>query len=185
MSVRGNSAEEYAGGEFGSAEPFSLVDRNSSFDGTYTSERDLRIEGTAKGAIDCKGTLYIAEGAKVDATIDAEHLTIAGDLTGEIRCRGRLQVMPSGRLRGTVSTQTLIINEGAIYEGQLEMPSADETPPTRGSVPVPIGGNGESRGSSATTFIRRMGSAESAWETPSGESGDSDTEPGADTADRE
>ena len=48
-------------------------------------------------------------------------MTVAGDLHGEVNCRGRLQIMPSGRLRGKVNTQTLVINEGAYYEGQLDM----------------------------------------------------------------
>ncbi len=170
MSVRGNIGEYGPGDGYGSSEPFSLIDRNSSFDGTFTSERDLRIEGSAKGTIDCKGTLFVAEGSKVDAIVDAEHITIAGDLSGEIRCRGRLQVLPSGRLRGRVSTQSLIINEGAIYEGQLEMPSADTA---RASRPVAIPGD---RGN-ATTYIRRMGGQETAWESRSVESVAPESEP--------
>ena len=177
MSVQGSAGGDYAtSGEFANTEPFSLVDRNSSFDGAYTSERDLRIEGNAKGTIDCKGTLYIAEGATVDATIDAEHITIAGELTGEIRCRARLQVMPSGRLRGKVSTQSLVINEGAIYEGQVDMPSSDSGRSNLGAAPLPIGGAAESR-SSSTTFIRRMGGPESAWDPSSREGAEEDETP--------
>jgi cytoskeletal protein CcmA (bactofilin family) len=167
MSVRGSIGEYAPADGYGSAEPFSLIDRNSSFDGTFTSERDLRIEGTAKGTLDCKGTLFIAEGARVDATVDAEHITIAGDLSGEIRCRGRLQVLPSGRLRGQVSTQSLIINEGAIYEGQLEMPSAAVGADAgRGARPVSLG----NERSTSTTYIRRMGGQETAWESRGSES---------------
>ena len=145
-------------------DPFSLVDRNSSFDGTYRSERDLRIEGNAKGTIECRGTLFVADGATVEATIDAEHVTVAGEVAGEVRCRGRLQLMPSARVRGRISTQSLVINEGAIYEGQLEMTATE--PATRGgrhgNAPVPITAASEGRG--GTTFIRRMGGPETAWE---------------------
>ena len=58
-------------------------------------------------------------------TSKPRHVVVAGELSGEIVCRGRLQLMPTGRLRGKVSTQTLVINEGAIYEGQLEMLSPE------------------------------------------------------------
>ncbi len=110
---------------YDASEALSLIDRHSTFDGTYRSSRDLRIEGQVKGTIECRGTVHVAQGAQVDAHVEAENIVVAGELSGEIVCRGRLQLMPTGRLRGKVSTQTLVINEGAIYEGQLEMMSPD------------------------------------------------------------
>src|SRR5215213_1986038 len=108
------------------ADSFSVIDRHSNFDGTFRSSRDLRIEGEVKGTIECQGTLFVAEGANVSAKVEAENIAVAGDLNGDIRCLGRLQIMPSGRVRGKVSTITLVINEGAYYEGQLEMAPPEE-----------------------------------------------------------
>lgn len=171
MSIRGAAAGDYRAVEddFGTAEPFSLIDRHSSFDGTYRTDRDLRIEGEARGTISCQGTLFVAEGARVDATVDAENIMIAGELSGEVRCRGRLQLMPSGRMRGQVSTHSLVINEGAVYEGQLEMSSMEPSRSQRGSEPVPINSASESRGGQPTTFIRRMGGPETPWDTAAAE----------------
>ncbi len=128
MSTRTAPTSAYDAGRgqaFDAAEALSLIDRHSAFDGTYRSSRDLRIEGQVKGTIECRGTLHVAQGAQVDAHVEAENIVVAGELSGEIVCRGRLQLMPTGRLRGKVSTQTLVINEGAIYEGQLEMMSPE------------------------------------------------------------
>lgn len=128
MSTRTAPASAYDASRnqgFDAAEALSLIDRHSAFDGTYRSSRDLRIEGQVKGTIECRGTLHVAQGAQVDAHVEAENIVVAGELSGEIVCRGRLQLMPTGRLRGKVSTQTLVINEGAIYEGQLEMMSPE------------------------------------------------------------
>jgi cytoskeletal protein CcmA (bactofilin family) len=171
----------------GESDSFSLIDRYSNFDGTFRSSRDLRIDGEVKGTIECQGTLLVAQGANVTAKVEAENITVAGDLNGDIRCRGRLQLMPSGRVRGKVQTETLVINEGAFYEGQLEMSSmAIESRPVNGPRPLPpvtptaSGGEGrEARSSRAeaappsggganansTTFIRRFGGPETPWET--------------------
>jgi cytoskeletal protein CcmA (bactofilin family) len=165
-------------------EAASLVDRHSSFDGNFQSQQDLRVEGILKGNVSCDGILFVAEGAAVTATVDAEHVTVAGDLSGEIRCRGRLQILPSGRVRAKVSTGSLVIQEGAVYEGQLEMAGMERaTPrPLRGRAtagPVSIeGGQAERTPGNGTTFIRRLGSPEAPWESPSAD-GDSDA---ADTA---
>lgn len=160
---------------------FSVIDRYSTFDGTFHSSRDLRIEGEAKGTIECQGTLMVAQGANVTAKVEAEHVTVAGDLNGDIKCRGRLQIMPSGRVRGKVLTDTLVVNEGAFYEGQLEMasmsslPAANAMKPPRPIAPIssaPGNGNGGSSARPAAdpgtpgnpnTFIRRFGGPETPW----------------------
>ncbi len=175
MSIRTTMPSEPAPGEadYGQSEALSLIDRHSTFDGSFRSDRDLRIEGDVKGTVVCQGLLFIAQGATVNANIEAENVTVAGDLEGEINCRGRLQLLPSCRMRGKVTTASLVINEGAYYEGQLEMAAPDDRGrsnrgATGGSNPVPITAAAENR--SATTFIRRLGGPETAWEGKQDES---------------
>lgn len=152
----------------------SLVDRHSAFDGNFRSQRDLRVEGELKGNVTCEGTLFVSEGAKIAATVDAEHITVAGELNGEIRCRGRLQILPSGKVRATVSTGSLVIQEGAIYEGQLQMAGIELSTlrpiRSRSSVDSPSGdlGADERQPGNGTTYIRRLGSPEAPWESPEG-----------------
>ncbi len=165
------------------AESISVIDRYSNFDGTFHSTRDLRIEGQVKGTIDCQGTLHVAQGANVNAKVEAENISVAGDLDGDINCRGRLQMLPSGRVRGKIQTVTLVINEGAYYEGQLEMAPPETRlsagrgasrarPGVGGSSPVPIASAGSEAArpgteptSGGNTFIRRFGERETSWES--------------------
>ena len=194
MSMRSADPGEYVGESVGRGngsmradnDSFSLIDRYSNFDGTFRSSRDLRIDGEVKGTIECQGTLLVAQGANVTAKVEAENITVAGDLNGDIRCRGRLQLMPSGQVRGKVQTETLVINEGAFYEGQLEMSAmAIEARPVNGPRPLPPvaaspapaaepqprssrgepnGGPSPAGGANSTTFIRRFGGPETPWE---------------------
>src|SRR5215218_254939 len=153
----------------------SLVDRHSAFDGDFRSQRDLRVEGELKGNVICDGTLFVSEGATIAAAVEAEHVTVAGELTGEIRCRGRLQILPSGRVRAGVSTGSLVIQEGAIYEGQLEMAGIEFSSlrpirprPSIASVSNDPGA-AERQPENGTTFIRRLGSPEAPWQSAEGE----------------
>ncbi|MGH2614801.1 MAG: bactofilin family protein [Thermomicrobiales bacterium] len=161
-------------------EAASIVDRHSAFDGTFRSQRDIRVDGELKGTVSCDGTLFVAEGGSVTATVDAEHITVAGDLSGELRCRGRLQILPSGRVHAKVATASLVIQEGAIYEGQLEMAGIERSGPRplrarTSAPPVSIEAASADRPSgNGTTFIRRLGSPEAPWESSPGES-DQDT----------
>ena len=185
----GTQRSDYPDQRDDAGESISILDRFSDFDGTFHSSRDLRIEGQAKGTIECQGTLHIAQGATTDAKVEAENITVAGDLDGEITCRGRLQILPSGRVRGKINTVTLIIHEGAYYEGQLDMATPDRqlgsgrrSRSSPGSSERASGSSLPSQASSmesvrgddtaepaptagSNTFIRRFGGQETNWET--------------------
>lgn len=195
MSIRATTNDS-PNSQFSDDFATSVIDRHSSFEGTFRSERDLRVEGEVKGAIECKGTVFVADGANIQATVDAEHVTVAGELNGEVRCRGRLQIMPTGRLGGKVVTQSLIIDEGAFYEGQLEMAGTDSratnaggrltsmtaspapSAPTRQASPVAAAASAPNASSGdqppSATFIRRFGGPETPWSNP--DEGDDATE---------
>lgn len=102
----------------------SIIDRHSEIDGTYSTSRDLRIEGLLTGSVNCDGVLFIADGAIVDATVDAASVIVSGQLSGDIRCRGRLEITATGSVGGEVETAALVIVEGARYEGQIKMSGA-------------------------------------------------------------
>ena len=99
----------------------SVVDRNSEIEGTYNTSRDLRIEGVLTGTVNCDGVLFVADGARVDATVDAASIIVSGNLSGHIRCRGRLEITATGSVGGEVETAALVIVEGARYEGEITM----------------------------------------------------------------
>ena len=173
MSLRAQDAPATTDA-FGVSESASVIDRHSEFDGTYSTDRDLRIEGRAKGKLSCQGTLHVAQGATVHAEIEAEQVVVAGVLEGTVNCRTRLQIMPSGELKGRISTPSLIINEGARYEGQMEMPSQNSRLSGARNRPSLAGGGSTSesaepqnaeaaatRGAAGGGFIRRFGTPES------------------------
>ncbi|MGH2884030.1 MAG: bactofilin family protein [Solirubrobacteraceae bacterium] len=99
----------------------SLIDRESHFNGAYTTSNDLRIEGRYEGEIDCEGTLVVAESADVNARVGAGNISVAGQLQGEIGCHGRFEILPTGRVGGRVVAGTIVVHEGARYDGELRM----------------------------------------------------------------
>ena len=120
--------------------PESVIDAASFLDGRLRVGNDLRIEGEARGEIDCAGTLTIAEGALVGAQVRAVNVVIGGTLTGEVTCRHRLELLPTGRLSGTVTTGSIVIQEGAIIEGTLQMRRGEQPPRSDGRTGAGAGG---------------------------------------------
>ncbi len=51
---------------------------------------------------------------------------VAGEVTGELNCSGRVEIRPSGRVTGTINAATLVMQEGAYFDGNLRMKSEGE-----------------------------------------------------------
>lgn len=105
-------------------ESLTLIDRYTTVEGTLVSSRDIRIEGELRGTLQCEGAVQVAEGGRVDATVEAGAITVAGQLRGSITCRGKLHILRTGRVTGSITTNSLVIEEGGRCEGELAMGSA-------------------------------------------------------------
>ena len=82
---------------------------------------NLQINGRFEGALDTKGNLSIGEKAQVKASIRGESITIAGTVNGEVSATGRVELLATARLTGKVISPRVVIQDGAVLHGQLEM----------------------------------------------------------------
>ena len=82
---------------------------------------NLRINGRFEGTLDTKGNLSIGEKANVKATIQGESIAISGTVSGSITATNRVELMASARITGKVSSPKVIMHEGSILHGTLEM----------------------------------------------------------------
>jgi cytoskeletal protein CcmA (bactofilin family) len=99
----------------------SRIGKGTKISGNMHFHGVVRIEGEAEGEI-VGDEVIIAEGAVISAKITAARLTIAGTVNGEIIVRQRLELLSSARLRCTINTPSLVLNEGAQFDGDCRMP---------------------------------------------------------------
>jgi cytoskeletal protein CcmA (bactofilin family) len=99
----------------------TLVGEDSSFKGTIHTQRSVRIEGALEGEINSQGEVYIGEKSKVKANIFGKRVIIAGEVTGNIESVGGLQICRTGKVYGDITGDQLIVEEGAIYKGRVNM----------------------------------------------------------------
>ena len=107
----------------------TFIGEKTFFDGTFRSEESIRIRGTVQGEVESKQAIYIEEQAKVTAKVTGSSVTVAGQVNGQIQCSGRVEIKPSGRVTGEITAGTLIMQEGAFFEGHLKMASRGEAAP--------------------------------------------------------
>jgi cytoskeletal protein CcmA (bactofilin family) len=111
---------------FGNSDVQSVIGPQTSFSGTLRSETAIRILGAVDGEIISSQSIAIEESAQVKAKMTGETITVAGEVTGEIQCVGRVEILPSGRVHGEIQAGTLVMQEGAFFEGNLKMGTGGE-----------------------------------------------------------
>ena len=105
----------------------TVVGDGANIEGTVRSDRSIRVFGTVQGEIESKQRVVVEESAKVSARITAEQVMVLGQVDGSIECSGRLEIASSAHVAGEVSAATLVIQEGAVVEGNLRMSSGSVT----------------------------------------------------------
>ena len=116
-------------GKEGETERWLEVDASMTGTLAFKDPVNLQINGRFEGTLDTKGNLGIGQSAKVKATIHGEAISIAGEVNGTINATTSIKLLPSARVTGKVTSPRVIMEDGAILQGSLEMSGQrSETP---------------------------------------------------------
>lgn len=101
----------------------------------------LRIDGRFTGRITSeKGTLIVSAGARVDANLWVGTAKVNGVVNGDITAAERIELGRSAQVRGNIQTPSLVVEQGAIFEGGCRMtraePARAERSPERATAPA-------------------------------------------------
>ena len=105
-----------------------FVGSGTAFTGEATFKAMMRIDGQLSGRItSSSGTLVIGTNGRVDANIEVAVATVHGTVNGDIIATQRLELGRSAKVNGNIQAPSLIIEQGALFEGSCKMtqPAAD------------------------------------------------------------
>ena len=109
-------------------EDVSIISGGVKIEGTLTSDGNVRIDGAVKGNVIVNGNLTIGQNAKLQGEIKASHITFGGNLEGKISASESIKLEAKSILKGDLVTKRLIVEEGAIFDGQSSMSQQPTTP---------------------------------------------------------
>jgi cytoskeletal protein CcmA (bactofilin family) len=82
----------------------------------------MRVDGHLSGRItSTSGTLIVGANGKVDANIEVAIAVIHGTVNGDIIATQRLELGRAAKLNGNIQTASLVIEQGALFEGSSKM----------------------------------------------------------------
>ena len=105
----------------------TIISHGCQFTGKLYCRGSSRIGGRIEGEIVSDGLLIIEEEAYVAAKIKVDDILIQGHVRGTLEALGRVELDSSCRFEGEITTPSLIIKDGALFNGRASMPDSKES----------------------------------------------------------
>jgi cytoskeletal protein CcmA (bactofilin family) len=99
----------------------TTLGKETVFAGIMRFTDSLQINGSLEGEIISTGSLYIEEGALINANIQVSSIVVAGIVKGNIIATDKLEILTSGKVYGNIRTARLRIADGVVFKGKCEM----------------------------------------------------------------
>jgi cytoskeletal protein CcmA (bactofilin family) len=95
--------------------------------GKLSFETATRIEGKLHGEVRATDLLVVGADAVVQATVHAAKLVVLGEVRGQVQGATRVEICAGGKLFGDIETKSLVVQEGATFEGRSRMGQSVES----------------------------------------------------------
>jgi cytoskeletal protein CcmA (bactofilin family) len=99
----------------------AFIDQGSEFEGKLSFKDTVRIDGSFTGEIRSENTLIVGETGEIQAQIHSKSVMVSGAVVGDVFASRQVVLHKTARLQGNVETPSLVIEEGAILNGQIKM----------------------------------------------------------------
>src|SRR6185369_15678369 len=99
-----------------------FVGNGTNVTGEANFKAMMRVDGHLSGRVmSTSGTLIVGSNGKVDANVEVAVAVVHGTINGDIIATQRLELGRSAKVNGNIQTPSLIIEQGAVFEGSCKM----------------------------------------------------------------
>ena len=99
-----------------------VIGKGMIIKGSMHSEEDVFLNGEMEGELNIENCrLTIGPDGKVAANARAREVDISGTLTGNVESTEKTCIRASGQLTGDVKTRGIVIEEGGLFKGNVEI----------------------------------------------------------------
>ena len=116
------------------------IGHGTTLSGETSFQKMLRVDGQLTGQItSADGTLIVGTSGQVDANIVVATAIINGKVNGDIIATKMLQLVKTAQVVGNIQAPRLVVEDGALIEGNCSMIKSKEDPrkAQNGSQPQP------------------------------------------------
>ena len=114
----------------------TIIGAQCRIQGDILSQQSVKIDGQIQGNVQAGGTVIIGDKGAVNGDIRGSDLIVFGKTEGLIEVK-KLHLKPNARVTGNIRTQSLQVEDGAVYTGDIRMDrsAGNATLPPAGNPP--------------------------------------------------
>ena len=98
-----------------------FLDSGSHVHGELRFQTSFRVDGKLEGTVVSDGDLIVGDGGEVEGDLRVGQVVVSGTVRGTIRASRRVHLSASGKVFADVDTPSLVIEDGAVFEGRCSM----------------------------------------------------------------
>ncbi len=99
----------------------TVLKEDATFEGKLIFEGNVHVNGKFKGEVYSSGELLVGKTGNVDGTVEIGTIVIHGEVSGSIKASQQIVINSPAVVRGDIAAPSLIIEEGAVFEGNCSM----------------------------------------------------------------
>lgn len=104
-----------------------LISEGCVVEGGIASSSSMRIDGRVRGMVNGKSAVIVGEKGLASGEVKAFEVIVFGSVDGTIEAQ-RVEIKAGGNVSGDIITKSLIVEDGAIYNGKCFMEQASAKP---------------------------------------------------------
>ena len=99
----------------------TVIGSSIVIDGEISGDEDLVIQGTVKGKISLKESLYVESSGVIEADIETANVEVSGQVTGNIAASDKVEFKTGCKVVGDIRAPRILIADGATFKGNVDM----------------------------------------------------------------
>ena len=99
----------------------TIIGKGNVINGDFQAMNSVRLDGMIEGNVSVGGLLVIGSAGRVAGNVDATEVIVGGEVLGDISAPDKIEITETARVIGNLKTNVIVIDEKAIFQGQLDM----------------------------------------------------------------
>ena len=99
----------------------TIIGMTAECGGDFKSEGTIRVDGTVNGEVTVTDTVIVGASGCINGDINAKKVVIGGEVYGNLNVPEKVELTSTARVIGDITTNCLVIDEQAIFQGNCNM----------------------------------------------------------------
>lgn len=99
----------------------TIIGSGSECNGAFNAEGSIRVDGTIQGNVTVSGTLIVGVAGYINGDVNANVVIVGGEINGNVNAPEKTELTSTARMIGDIVTNTIVIDERAIFQGNCNM----------------------------------------------------------------